>query len=187
MVQHWPNSIPFTAVQLRADGEGWTTWIFAKDKGERAFAGGIANTLPAALLHQTSECCQHLINKTWKGAFEAASITAQGRPSRPPLALHCAWFAKASAPGQSPGQIWFSHHPSGEAGTPGTSANPGLCVSKFLKFCWPLLFLCGCRSETEREQRKQLVCLNKGQTCYSRGNGPVLFCNEQHNTVRSHR
>lgn len=60
-----------TAVQLRADEEGWTTWTFAEDKGERALAGGIVNALP------TLQSCTRL--QSAAGAGKRADYQNLGR------------------------------------------------------------------------------------------------------------
>lgn len=165
-----------------------------KREGWEGTCGRIANAL--SMLQSctrlqsaagTGKCADHqtLERSFWSVLRGCRRQTIQPSPS----SVSCMLCRGNKLPGWlQRGICWIaliSHHLPREAEILGTSSNPNLNVSKFLKFCRPLLFLCGCRSERQTEQRKHMVCLNKGQSHCSRRSRTVLLCNEQWNTVRS--
>lgn len=87
-----------------------------------------------------------LIIKTCRGASEAASAAIQPAPG-----FQRKGIAKHLILGNT---LESSDTATTSQGIPGTSANSGWNVFRCLKCCWPLLFLCGRRSETVRERER---------------------------------
>lgn len=182
----------FPAVQLGADGEGWTSCTLAKGRGERAPVCECKCFASTAALYWVSECCWHW-EVCWSSKPGEELLKLRLLPSSPPLV-----FRRKKLP------VWLQKHlllenmlESSDTATTSQGrlgfqapqqiqAEMFFGVWSFAGHSFSFVAVDQRVCVREREQRKQMVCLNKGQIGCSGGSRAVLFCNEPCNAVRSH-
>lgn len=164
-VQHWPHSLSFPSSAAVGWWGGMDHLPLCKRQGWEGTCVRESKCFTnTAALHWfqsaagTGKCADH---QNLQRSFWSSSVCCH--PARP-------WFSEERnclagyKSISSLGTRWralIQPPPPRGGWDPGTSANSGWNAFRCLKFCWPLLFLCGSRSETGRERAEKADGLSK--------------------------